>query len=141
MQRTADALYVAFIDLTKVFNLVSREGIFGILPKIGCPPKLQSLIEFFHSNMLGTMQFNGCTSELFNIFSGLKQGYVLTPTLFGIFFALLLKHAFGTSREGIYLCTRSDDWLFSHDCLRARTKVHESLVRDMLFADNIYCFR
>ena len=38
-------LYIAFIDLTKAFDLVSRDGLFKVLPKIGCPPKLQSMIE------------------------------------------------------------------------------------------------
>lgn len=35
-----------------------------------------------------------------------KQGCVLAPTLFGIFFAALLKHAFGSAAEGIYLQTK-----------------------------------
>jgi len=75
-------LYVAFIDLTKAFDLVSRDGLFKILPKIGCPPKLQSLIESFHSNMKGTVQFNSSFSEPFDIRNGVKQGCVLAPTLF-----------------------------------------------------------
>ena len=129
-------LYVAFIDLTKAFDLVSREGLFRILPKIGCPPKLQSMIESFHTNMKGTVQFNGNTSDPFSIRSGVKQGCVLAPTLFGIFFAMLLKHAFGTSTEGIYLRTRSDGRLFNLARLRAKTKVREALIRDMLFADD-----
>lgn len=129
-------LYIAFIDLTKAFDLVSREGLFRILSKIGCPPKLHSLIESFHANMQGTVQFNGRTSESFNINSGVKQGCVLAPTLFGIFFAFLLKHAFGASKEGIYLHTRSDGRLFNLARLRAKTKVREALIRDMLFADD-----
>lgn len=55
-------LYIAFIDLTKGFDLVSRVGLFKILPKIGCPPKLQRLIESFHSNMQRAVQFNDNTS-------------------------------------------------------------------------------
>ena len=31
-------LYVAFIDLSKTFNLVSKDSLFKILAKIGCPP-------------------------------------------------------------------------------------------------------
>ena len=31
-------LYIAFIDLTKAFDLVSRQGLFQLLKKIGCPP-------------------------------------------------------------------------------------------------------
>ena len=88
-------LYVAFIDLTKAFDLVSRKGLFQILPKIGCPPKLLSIIESFHNNMKGTVQFDGNLSDSFDIRSGVKQGCVLAPTLFGIFFSMLLKHAFG----------------------------------------------
>ena len=129
-------LYVAFIDLTKAFDLVSRDGLFKILPKIGCPPKLQSMIESFHTGMKGTVQFNGSSSEPFDIRSGVKQGCVLAPTLFGIIFSLLLKHAFGNSPEGVYLRTRSDGRLFNLSRLKAKTKVRNILIRDMLFADD-----
>ena len=40
-------LYIAFINLTKAFDLVSRDGLFKALRKIGCPPRLHSLIESF----------------------------------------------------------------------------------------------
>ena len=52
-------LYIAFINLTKAFDLVNRDGLFRVLPKIGCTPKLQSMIEFFHTDTKGTVQFNG----------------------------------------------------------------------------------
>lgn len=81
-------LYISFIDLTKAFDLVSRDGLFKILPKIGCPPKLLSLVTSFRVDMKGTVQFNGSSSEPFSINSGVKQGCVLAPTLFGIFFAI-----------------------------------------------------
>ena len=58
-------LYVAFIDLTKAFDMIGRDGLFKVLQRIGCPPKLQNLIESFHSNMKGTVQFNGGSSESF----------------------------------------------------------------------------
>ena len=105
-------LYIAFTDLTKAFDLVSRDGLFKVLPKIGCPPKLLSMIESFHTDTKGTVQFNGTLSESFEIRSGVKQGCVLVPTLFGIFFGLLLKHAFDTTTEGIYIRTRSYGRLF-----------------------------
>lgn len=129
-------LYISFIDLTKAFDLVSREGLFSILLKIGCPPKLHSLIRSFHDNMKAAIQFEGDMSDPFNIKSGVKQGCVLAPTLFGTFFSLLLKHAFGTATEGIYLRTRSDGRLFNLARLKAKTKVRETIIRDMLFADD-----
>ena len=122
-------LYVAFIDLTKVFDFQQRRPLQypakGWLIEPPPPP---------HSNMQGTVQFNGSTSGPFNVCSGVKRGCVLAPILFGIFFALPLKRAFGTSREGIYLRTRSHGRLFNLVRLRAMTKVHEPLIRDMLFA-------
>ena len=129
-------LYIAFIDLTKAFDLVSRDGLFQILPKIGSPPKLQSMTESFHTNMKGTVQFNGSSSRPFDIRSGVKQGCVLAPTLFGIFFTLLLRHAFGSASKGICLRTTSDGRLFNLGRHRAKTKVREALIRDMLFADD-----
>ena len=129
-------LFIAFIDLTKAFDLVSREGLFKILPKIGCPPRLLSIIRSFHDDMKGTVVFDGSTSDAFDILSGVKQGCVLAPTLFGIFFAVLLKHAFGSATEGIYLRTRSDGKLFNLSRLRAKSKVQLKCLRDFLFADD-----
>ncbi|XP_035663411.1 uncharacterized protein LOC118407100 [Branchiostoma floridae] len=129
-------LYIAFIDLTKAFDLVNRDGLFKTLAKIGCPPKLLRMIQSFHTGMKGVVQFDGSSSEAFDIRSGVKQGCVLAPTLFGIFFAVMLKHAFGSSAEGVYLHTRSDGKLFNLARLKAKTKIREVLIRDLLFADD-----
>ncbi|RJG15198.1 hypothetical protein D4A39_16670, partial [Alcanivorax profundi] len=129
-------LYLAFIDLTKAFDLVSRSGLFALLHKIGCPPKLRKMVESFHDNMSGTVQYDGESSDPFPIKSGVKQGCVLAPTLFGIFFSLLLRYAFSESEDGIFLHTRSDGNLFNLARLRARTKVRKVLIREMLFADD-----
>ena len=119
-------LYIAFIDLTKAFNLVSRDGLFKMPPLIGCPQKLLSM---------STVQFDGNVSAEFGVKSGVKQGCICTPTLFGIFFALLLKHAFKKSTDGIYLHSRSDDCLFNISRLCAKTKTRTVTIRDLLFAD------
>ena len=129
-------LFIAFIELTKAFDLVSRDGIFKILPKIGCPPRLLSIIRSFHEDMKGTVVFEGSTSAAFNIRSGEKQGCVLAPTLFGILCAVMLKHAFGSAAEGIYLRTRTGGKLFNLSRLRARTKVQLRCLRDFLFTDD-----
>ncbi|XP_037296657.1 uncharacterized protein LOC119189933 [Manduca sexta] len=48
-QRTP--LFIAFVDLNKAFDTVSREGLYTALEKMGCPPKLLSLIKSFHQDM------------------------------------------------------------------------------------------
>lgn len=112
-------LYIAFIDLTKAFDFVSRDGLFKILKKIGCPPTLLSIISSFHENTHSTINFDCTSSQPFKITSGVKQGCVLAPTLFGIFFSTLLQYAFQDSQEGVFLHTRSDGKLFNLARLRA----------------------
>lgn len=129
-------LYIAFIDLTKAFDLVSRNGLFRLLRKIGCPPRLLNIITSFHDNTQGVVSYDGDTSEPFTIKSGVKQGCVLAPTLFGIFFSMLLNFAFKDSVEGVHLHTRSDGKLLNMARLRAKTKIRTVLIRDMLFADD-----
>ena len=94
------------------------------------------MIKSFHTNMKGTVQFNGSSSRPFDIRSGVKKGCVLAPVLFGIFFALLLRHAFGTASEAVCLRTRSDDRLFNLGRLRAKAKVCETHIIDMLFTED-----
>lgn len=129
-------LFIAFIDLTKAFDLVSRSGLFALLQKIGCPPRLLSIVSSFHEDMHSTVCFNGTISEAFPVSSGVKQGCVLAPTLFGIFFSMLLHYAFRDCDEGIYIHTRSDGKLYNIARLRAKTKVQEVLIRELLFADD-----
>ena len=129
-------LYLAFIDLTKAFDLVSRDCLFKMLPWIGCPPKLLNIVRSFHDGMMSTVQFDGNVSAKFGVKSGIKQGCVLAPTLFGVFFALLLKHAFKRSTDGVYLHSRSHGCLFNISRLCAKTKTRTVTIRDLLFADD-----
>ena len=130
-------LYIAFIDLTKAFDLVIRQSLLTLLQRIGCPPpKLLRMITSFHEDKKGTVQYDGSSSEPFPIKSGVKQGCALAPALFGIFFSLLLSHAFKQSNDVVYLHSRSDGKLYNLARLRATTKVRRVLIREMLFADD-----
>ena len=129
-------LYLAFIDLTKAFDLVSRKGLFQALKRIGCPPTLLQIIVSFHCGMKGTVMFDGASSEEFEIKSGVKQGCVLAPTLFGIYFSLLLRHAFRDQVGGVFIHSRSDGGLYNSQRLRAKTKIRQILIRELLFADD-----
>ena len=67
-------LYIAFIDLTKAFNLVSREELFTILLKIGCLPNLFNTVKSFHTYTRATIQYDGSVYDSFEIKSGVWQG-------------------------------------------------------------------
>ena len=121
--------FIVFVDLTKAFDLVRRKGLFHLLEKIGCPQKLLKVVMSFHEDMKGSVLS-------VPIKSGVKKGCVLAQTLFGISFSLLLSHAFSESEDRVFLHTRSDGSLFNLSRLRAKTKVCQLLLREMLFADD-----
>ena len=104
-EKCRDQQQPLFIDLTEAFDLVSRDGSSRSSTGLDAHPDF--------SDMRGTMFFDGSTSEAFNIRSGVKQACVLEPTLFGIFFTVLLKYSLGNATEGIYLRTRLDEKLFN----------------------------
>ena len=74
-------LYIAFIDLTKAFDLVSREGLFNIPLKIGCPPKFHSLIRSSNEDAKTTIQYEGSMSDCsYSILLVLQlKGFTYTP--------------------------------------------------------------
>ena len=115
---------------------MSRSGLFKILQKIGCPPRLLPIITSFQQDTHSTVCFYGATANAFPVSSGVRQGCVLAPTLFGIFFSMLLQYAFVDCKEGVYVRTRSDGKLFNNARLRAKTKAYQVLIQELLFADD-----
>ena len=79
-------LYAVFIDWTKAFDTVNREALRTILRKLGCPWKFTKVIHFFHDDMVAEVLLDGEPTENFAISNGVKQGCVLAPMLFNLFF-------------------------------------------------------
>ena len=44
-------LYSTYVDLTKAFDTVSRDGLWRIMAKFGCPPRFISMVRQFHVGM------------------------------------------------------------------------------------------
>ena len=130
-------LLMTFVDLTKAFDTVSREGLWKIMKKFGCPDKFTSIVRQFHEGMMAKVLDNGEESEPFPVTNGVKQGCVLAPTLFSMMFSAMLTDAFNAEEDGgIPLRYRVDGELFKLSRLRAEKKVSKAYVRDMLFADD-----
>ncbi|XP_076442022.1 uncharacterized protein LOC143281001 [Babylonia areolata] len=129
-------LYAAFVDLTKAFDTVCRDGLWKVLTKLGCPPKFLAVLKQLHEDQRGQVKCGGELSEPFPIGNGVKQGCVLAPTLFAIFFGLMLREAKEYLLEGIYIRFRTDGSFFNLRRLLARTKTTEELILELLFADD-----
>ena len=129
-------LYTTFFDLTKAFDTVSRNGLWKIMNKFGCPDHFVHMIRQFHDGMQAQVLHDGELSSPFPVTNGVKQGCVLAPTLFSIMFSAMLTDAFQDSDPGINIRYRTDGGLFNLRRLKAKTKVHVDKLHDFLFADD-----
>ena len=62
MEQQQDLL-MTFIDLTKAFDLVSRNGLWKILTKFGCLEKFVRIISLFCDGMVARVLNDGGSSE------------------------------------------------------------------------------
>ena len=80
---------------------------------------------------------NGDISNPFPVTNGVKQGCVLTPTLFSLLFVEMLLAALTQTDADVKIRYRTDGRFFDLRRLKAHTKVREALIRDFIFADDV----
>ena len=74
-------VFLCFIDLCKAYNSVNRNLLWVVLRRVyKFSEKFVSIIEALHKETYGVVRFEG------QVESGVKQGDVLAPTLFNLFF-------------------------------------------------------
>ena len=128
---------MTFVDLTKAFDTVSREGLWKIMAKFGCPAKFIAMVWQFHDGMLARVQNDGEFSDPFPVTNGVKQGCVLASTLFSMMFSAILTDAFQDGDNGIPIRYRFDGKLFNLRRLQAKSKVQTEVLNEFLFADDM----
>ena len=82
------SLHMCFVDLQKAYDTVDRTLLWQILIRIGVPPQMIAVIRQFHNACVRAD--DGVCSDWFEVEQGLRQGCVLSPPLFNIFFAAVL---------------------------------------------------
>ena len=79
---------MCFIDLQKAYDTVDRTLLWQVLTRIGVPPQMIAVILRFHDGMRACVPLgDGVISDWFEVEQGLRQGCVLSPLTFNIFFA------------------------------------------------------
>ena len=129
-------LYSVFIDITKAFDTVNGEPLWTVLERIGCPPKLVSMIKLFHDGITGQVLSKLNVKDAFVISNGVKQGCVLAPVLFNVFFTCMLSHAVQDLEKGVYIRYCLGGSLFDIRPLTAKTKSLQTLLQEVFFADD-----
>ena len=86
--------YVCFIDLTKAYHSVDRTILWTVLARFDVPQIMISVIRQFHDGMraCGRLDDRVC-SKRFAVEQCLRQGCVIAPLLFNIFFAAVINVA------------------------------------------------
>jgi hypothetical protein len=81
-----------YIDLTKACDKVNRGVLWRILRLYGVPEAIVKVIIAFHESAQAVLQLNGeISTTKIQLNRGLKQGSVLSPILFNIFFGVLTR--------------------------------------------------
>ena len=128
---------MTFVDLTKAFDTVSRDGLWKIMAKFVCPPRYIAMVRQFHDGMQARVQNDGEYSEPFPVTNGVKQGCVMAPTLFSMMLSAMLTDAFQDVDAGFPIRYRFDGKLLNLRRLQAKSKVQTDVVDKLLYADDL----
>lgn len=131
-------LFLAFVDLTKEFDTVNRDLVWGVLSSCGCPPKFLAILRSIHDGMSARVSIGGEESEPFNVNIGVKQGCVLVPALFNIFLVAvtLISREKIDRDDAVAIKYRLDGSLFNLRRLNATTKTSVCNILDLQYADD-----
>ncbi len=111
-----DPLYMAFIDLKKAYDSVSRSLLMDILRAEGLPEKLVVLIERLYAKTSLKVRIKQEIGRGVDISTGVRQGCVISPVLFNLFLNFILKLIRPElEARGVKLCYRIGESLFKLD--------------------------
>jgi hypothetical protein len=75
-------VYALALDATKAFDRVEFSMLFDVLINRGFNPLYTRLLFYMYTNQRIRVRFNGALSDYFDVNNGVKQGGVISPTLF-----------------------------------------------------------
>ena len=85
-------VYLAFIDYEKAFDRVRHEDLLDILMQIGLDGKDVRVIRNLYWEQEASIQVSGEQTGWKHIKRGVRQGCVLSPTLFGLYSEIILRN-------------------------------------------------
>ena len=129
-------VYICFVDLRKVYDSVHRSTLWSVLEHCyHLPPKFLTIIKALHENTSAAVRPYGKTSDQFPVSVGIKQGCVLAPTLFNLFFDTVVWLAMSDHHPGAGL---SLSYLLDANLVGNRKKLTSEIsVSDLEYADDM----
>ena len=130
-------LYICFVDLRKAYDTVNREALWSILQSsYRIPAKLLSVIQAVHADSRTPVRAYGKVSEGFDVSCGVHQGCVLAPTLFNLYFDVVIRMSLDSHR----MQNKGVDVAYLHDAKLVgnhRKLQFETLITDLEYTDDM----
>ena len=86
-------IYHVFIDFKKAFERVYYVALRATIRKYNINANLVRAIEHLYDDALSAVQINGSTGEWFRTTGGVRQGFLLSPSLFNIYLERIMPNA------------------------------------------------
>ena len=85
--------FMAFVDLEKAYNSVSREKLWKVLDEYGAKGKLHRAVQALYVDGRARVNVGRMELELFGVCRGVTQGCTLSPWLFNVFMDRVMREA------------------------------------------------
>jgi len=92
---------VTFVDSEKAFDSMKRETMWLTLQEYGIPRKIIQIIKISYDGFKCKISHEGKLSDFIEVRNGVRQGCILSPTLFLIILDRVMKRVKGLRRRGI----------------------------------------
>ena len=130
-------IYICFIDLRKAYDSVNRISLWTVLQRpYSIPTKLISIICALHEHSVAAIRCYGKTSDEFAFTSGVCQDCVLAPTLFNLYFDVVIRMALENGQpkgRGVRVAYIHSAKLVGN----CRKLQHEAIISDLEYADDM----
>jgi hypothetical protein len=102
-RRQGCATYLAFVDVKKAYDTVSRAGLALRLLELGTPQRVVSLVKEWYTGDSACILMGGLRSDWFEISLGVKQGDISSPILFSCYINSIVKEFDDRPKLGVEL--------------------------------------
>lgn len=83
--RCNTTVYACFLDLSRAFDLVNYEILWGKLRDSGVSPKIVGLLRHWYGSQTNYVKWSNSTSNIYKLECGVRQGGLTSPDLFNVY--------------------------------------------------------
>ena len=92
---------MTFIDFEKSFDSVKRETMWLTIQEYGIPRKIIQIIKILYDRFKWKISHEGKLSDFIEVRNGVRQGCILSPTIFLLILDRVMKRVKGLRKRGI----------------------------------------